>query len=132
MRSRNRLGCGCHLARKDRFLEPSLLQLLREKSRHGYELLNELPKFGFHRKAADPAAVYRTLRHMEDYGMVKSEWDTSGTGPAKRLYTITKTGKDYLRTWVEVLRGRRDALNAFIKEYQQTLSKDNHKKKEKT
>lgn len=126
MASRNRLGCGCHLARKDRFLEPSLLQLLWEKPRHGYELLSELPKFGFLRKAADPAAVYRALRHMEDYGMLKSEWDTSGTGPAKRLYTITKTGKEYLRTWVDVLHNRRDALNAFIKEYQKTLKQNNH------
>ena len=116
-RYRHRVGCGCHEARHDRFIEPSLLLLLWEKSRHGYDLLNELPNFGFHRGAADPAAVYRTLRHMEEHGLVKSEWDTSGSGAAKRLYTITQAGKDYLHTWVDVLHQRRDALSDFLVKY---------------
>ena len=123
-RHRQRLGCGCHQARQDRFVEPSLLVLLWEKPRHGYDLLNALPNFGFLSGAADPAAVYRTLRHMEDYGLVKSEWDTSGSGPAKRLYTITVDGKKHLNTWVDVLRRRRDALSAFFNKFNKVSDND--------
>ena len=105
-------------------MEPSLLLLLWNNPRHGYDLLNALPNFGFLRGAADPAAVYRTLRHMEDYGLVKSEWDTSGSGPAKRLYTITDDGKNYLNTWVDVLGQRRDALSAFLNKFNKVSDND--------
>lgn len=118
MRGRHRFGCGCYEARQDRFVEPSILLLLWEKPRHGYELLTELPNFGFHRGAADPAAVYRNLRHLEEYGLVESKWDTSGSGPAKRLYKLADTGREYLHIWIDVLRQRRDALSEFIDKYQ--------------
>ena len=80
--------------------------------------MTELPKFGFHRGTADPAAVYRNLRHLEEYGLVESKWDTSGSGPAKRFYKLTQTGKEYLSTWTDVLRQRRDALSEFLIKYE--------------
>ena len=118
-RHQHRFGCGCHEARQDRFVEPSIILLLWEKPRHGYELLTEIPNFGFYQGAADPGAVYRNLRHLEEHGLVESEWDISGSGPAKRLYKLTDRGKKYLHTWTHVLRQRRDALSGFLSKYQQ-------------
>ncbi|MBN1996423.1 helix-turn-helix transcriptional regulator [candidate division KSB1 bacterium] len=120
MRNRHQhcLGCGCHDSRQDRFIEPSIILLLWEKPCHGYELLNELPSFGFYKGAADQAAVYRTLRHLEEHKLVESEWDVSGVGPARRLYRLTQTGREYLHTWTDVLRQRRDALSGFLSKYQ--------------
>ena len=114
MRNRHH-GCGCYQERQSRWVEPSILYLLLEKTRHGYELMQELPKFGFLVGPADPGAIYRTLRHLEDVGLVRSEWDTAGTGPAKHQYMITELGREHLQLWANALRKRRNSLDVFIK-----------------
>ena len=107
-------GCGCFKQRKKRWLEPSILFLLFDKAKHGYTLIAELPDLGFLSGPVDPGAVYRMLRHLEDYNLVQSEWDTSGSGPAKRLYTITPAGKQHLFSWRTILEDRRDAMQMFL------------------
>ena len=111
--------CGCYSERKNRYLEPSLLLLLSQKSAHGYELISGLEQLGFHNGHPDPGAMYRKLRHMEEFKLVTSQWDTSGFGPAKRLYHITKLGRQYLDNWVEVLKKRHQALESFLQKYEQ-------------
>ncbi|HPG40958.1 MAG TPA: helix-turn-helix transcriptional regulator [bacterium] len=107
-------GCGCHAGRKTRWVEPSILYMLWEQPRHGYELMTDLPELGFVATQGDPGAIYRTLRHLEENGLVVSQWDTSGTGPAKRLYTITPLGIENLQLWAESLRQYKLALDAFL------------------
>ena len=113
---RNRCGegCECHRERYNRWIEPCLLYLLWDQKKHGYELMSQLPQFGFLQGDVDPGAIYRTLRHLEEVGLVTSQWDTSGHGPAKRRYTISTLGKSHLQLWVQSLERRRDALNAFV------------------
>ena len=96
-------------------MEPSILFLLMEKPRHGYELMSALPELGFISGPADPGAVYRTLRHLEKAGLVASVWDTSHSGAAKRLYTITAAGKRHLGLWAESLRRRWTNLGLYQK-----------------
>ena len=81
---------------------------------HGYEIMSALPQLGFVRGNADPGAVYRTLRTMEENNLVRSRWDTSGAGPAKRVYVLSEEGRAHLRCWLRALKERRDALDAFI------------------
>jgi poly-beta-hydroxybutyrate-responsive repressor len=38
---------------------------------------------------------------MEKDGMVNSAWDTSGGGPARRIYSITEAGEAYLTWWAD-------------------------------
>jgi len=79
----------------ERFIQPCMLLLLHEKPTHGYELMESLKEFGFE-DGADPGLVYRNLRRMEEEGLVESEWETGGTGPAKRLYKVTARGVELL------------------------------------
>ena len=82
-------------ARPRNWLVPVMLLSLREWNSYGYELMEQVAAFGF--EAMNSGAVYRTLRHMEKDGTVKSRWDTSGTaGPARRIYTITDAGEPTL------------------------------------
>ncbi|MBN2088054.1 helix-turn-helix transcriptional regulator [candidate division KSB1 bacterium] len=85
--------------------------------------MNILPELGFIDEPADPGIMYRTLRHLEEYGLVISEWDTSGAGPAKRRYTITEAGKEQLKLWSETLRRREQAIGEFLKKVDHLLSK---------
>jgi poly-beta-hydroxybutyrate-responsive repressor len=105
--------------RISRFLEPCLLLLLREDATHGYNLLDSLRQFGFAPGTVDASVVYRVLREMEDAGWVSSQWDTAGSGPPRRVYTVTPDGEEYLAMWVDDLRRTRDEIDQFIEMYTQ-------------
>jgi poly-beta-hydroxybutyrate-responsive repressor len=106
--------CSCYSRRQNLWLEPSILLLLLDNPCHGYEIITRLPELGFSRNPIDPGAVYRTLRHMEENEFVNSVWDVTGSGPAKRQYTITTEGREHLLLWAEMLEGRRQAIDSFL------------------
>jgi PadR family transcriptional regulator PadR len=60
--------------RIDRFLEACLLLLLHCDEIHGYDLLDGLKRFGFDENPVDSSTVYRSLRNLEDRGLVTSHW----------------------------------------------------------
>lgn len=99
-----------------RLVEPRLLLLLRDKRACGYELLERIEEIPL--GPVDTGAVYRFLRRMEREKLVKSEWDTGESGPARRTYRITKDGLDRLAAWVVSLRQRGDAIVQFIQNYE--------------
>ncbi|WCN36996.1 poly-beta-hydroxybutyrate-responsive repressor [Aneurinibacillus uraniidurans] len=94
---------------------PFLLLSLRGWNVHGYELIQQLIKFGF--PSIDQGNVYRTLRQLEKENMVKSEWDTSTGGPAKRIYSLTDAGEQYLNTWASSLEQYQLMLDRFFNMY---------------
>ncbi len=102
-----------------RFLEPCLLLLLREDASHGYNLLDELRRFGFATGSLDPSIVYRLLREMEQNGWVVSAWDTTGSGPPRRIYRVTADGEEYLRWWIADLEQTRAEIDRFLNAYRQ-------------
>ena len=110
--------CKCGGGRMERFLEPCLLLLLLRTPAHGYELLSRLEEFGLDREQQDPGLLYRTLRRLEEEGYLTSHWDTDASGPAKRLYQVTKDGEDLLHAWTEVVRRNLRTLNTFLDVYQ--------------
>lgn len=72
------------------FVLPFILLLLSKVSLHGYELSQKLETFGF--KALDQGNLYRMLRQLEKDELVSSEWDTTGSGPAKEGIQLQKLG----------------------------------------
>ena len=98
------------------WLVPVTLLVLRECTSYGYKLMEQTAKFGF--KAMNPGTFYRTLRQMEKDGLCQSEWDTSsGTGPARRVYSITDAGEAYLGFWAAALEQYRRNMNTFFSLY---------------
>ncbi|MDP8971529.1 MAG: PadR family transcriptional regulator [Actinomycetota bacterium] len=79
------------------FLEPCLLLLLAESPSHGYELLEQLRGLGLTR--IDAAALYRSLRGMDQAGLVECWWEPSQSGPARRTYSLTEAGRERLGAW---------------------------------
>jgi PadR family transcriptional regulator, regulatory protein PadR len=94
---------------------PVLLLSLRDWSLHGYKLIQELTRFGF--TSIDQGNVYRTLRQLEKDNLIKSEWDTTTSGPAKRIYSITEAGEAYLRTCTDSLEQYQSIINRFFTIY---------------
>jgi poly-beta-hydroxybutyrate-responsive repressor len=88
-------------------LTTTLLAFLRNWNAYGYQLSQQLSEAGL--PAFDSGTVYRTLRQLEKAGMVSSFWDTSDSGPARRMYSLTKAGDIFLTNWIDVL-GRYQAV----------------------
>ena len=110
-----RRACGSGIRR---FLEPCLLLLLHGGESHGYELLDNLGKFGFSETPADSSTIYRILRSLEEQGFVSSRWAEGDSGPAIRVYALSPEGDGYLQTWVRDLQETDRILHRFFNEYQ--------------
>ena len=109
--------CSCKSGRISRFLIPALLLLLSEKPSHGYELTEKYTEFGFTEAGSDPGAIYRTLKLLGSEGFIKSKWETSGPGPAKKIYSITNEGLELLSSWVAEIKERKKTFELFLKRY---------------
>jgi PadR family transcriptional regulator, regulatory protein PadR len=103
----------------ERFAEPSLLLLLRERPMHGYELIERLPEVAGAESRVDVGNLYRLLRGLEDEGVVTSEWSADLPGPAKRTYELTAEGRRLLDRWAESLRDAQGVLSKFLERYEQ-------------
>ena len=116
-RSRDRDSGWLVRARIERFGEPALLLLLRERPAHGYELLERLPEL-LPDERIDMGNLYRVLRSLEEEGVVRSEWDADAPGPAKRIYELTDEGRALLDRWADGLRTAQDNVAAFLARYE--------------
>jgi PadR family transcriptional regulator PadR len=105
-------------ARVERFVEPSLLLLLRERPLHGYELIERLPEVAGEGRV-DVGNLYRLLRSLEAEGLVSSEWSAELPGPAKRTYELTEEGRRLLDRWAEALRQAQSDVQGFLDRYDQ-------------
>jgi PadR family transcriptional regulator, regulatory protein PadR len=106
------------LARVERFAEPALLLLLRERPAHGYDLLERLPELTGEARV-EMGNLYRLLRGLEEEGLVSSEWDASSAGPAKRRYALTADGERLLERWVDALRRSQERTARFLERYEE-------------
>jgi PadR family transcriptional regulator PadR len=102
------------------FLRPCLLLLLRERPAHGYDLLERLQPFGF--DGSDPGGLYRTLRALEDDGLVHSAWEKSELGPDRRIYQLTRAGGEELHRQAKALSVTRDLLATFLSRYEEFVA----------
>lgn len=103
--------------RPKNWLVPVALLTLREKSSHGYELMDNIVGFGF--EQINSGTLYRALRQMEKDGLCESEWETSngGGGAACRTYSVTDNGEAYLGSWAEGCKKYQRVLDTFYLAY---------------
>jgi PadR family transcriptional regulator, regulatory protein PadR len=120
-RGRRRAGPGRFevTARIERFVEPSLLLLLRERPMHGYELLERIGELAPQERGGrvDLGNLYRLLRALEEEGIVSSLWNDDIPGPARRTYRLTEAGARLLDEWAQALRRAREGIDAFLARY---------------
>jgi len=100
-----------------------ILTILLKKPAYGYSLMEELENLGVNINFLHHTIVYRTLRMMEIAGFVISTWDTSGTGPARRIYSITDEGKKYLKNWYEWAKNDLKIMENIINEIEKNIKR---------
>jgi DNA-binding PadR family transcriptional regulator len=78
----------------------AILDLLKEKPRHGYDIIREMEERSGGAYSPSPGVIYPTLQALEDQDFVKSvEQD------GKKVYSITEGGLAYLQGQKEARRG---------------------------
>lgn len=65
-------------------------------------------------RGLDSGAIYRTLAGLEAAGEVAGAWDTTGPGPAKKVYALTPAGWERLDAWRDDIAYRIGLLEAFL------------------
>ena len=114
--------CTCGMGNLYRFVEPIVLLLLKKKGHsYGYDLAADLEKHALTDAEIERGALYRTLRRLEMNGNVKSEWETDGAGPARRVYRLTKKGERHLEEWAAVLEHLSQSMTRFVRDLRETL-----------
>lgn len=97
------------------YLRPCLLLLVAEGTSHGYDLLDGVRALGLGK--VDPGGLYRCLRAMDEDGLVRSSWEPSSRGPARRIYTLTEEGRDWLHALAGSLAEIHRVLSLFRRRY---------------
>ena len=69
--------------------------------------------------STDSGAIYRALRTLEEQGDIQSSWDTSQTGPARKIYQLTAAGRAQLAVLAEDIRYRMGLLATFLASYEE-------------
>lgn len=68
-----------------------ILDLIKDKPRHGYEIIRELGELSHGLYTPSPGAVYPTLQMLEEMG-----YATATEQDGKKVYTITEEGLKFL------------------------------------
>ena len=92
-----------------------LLSLDRDGTSYGYELYETVTSLGL---SVDLAAVYRGLRTMQQRDLVTSQWVPSLSGPDRRLYSLTGSGRREARAAATELATVRDGLVAALEYFE--------------
>ncbi len=97
-----------------------LISLSNGKS-YGYELISGINDFFPEQSSQSSSAMgnyYRILRTLESQGLINSEWDTSGNGPAKRVYSITPQGLRELKSIFTYIEQTKEFVDKFINHFE--------------
>jgi DNA-binding PadR family transcriptional regulator len=68
-----------------------ILDLIKEKPRHGYEIIRELEEASYGFYTPSPGTVYPTLQMLEEMG-----YATAVERDGRKVYTITEAGVNFL------------------------------------
>ena len=92
-----------------------LLSLERDGTSYGYELYETVRSLGL---SADLASVYRALRTMQQRQLVTSQWVASLSGPDRRLYSLTDSGRAAAAAAADELAMVRDGLISALEHFE--------------
>ncbi|MCK5303074.1 MAG: helix-turn-helix transcriptional regulator [Candidatus Thorarchaeota archaeon] len=93
----------------------AVLAAILDGESYGYNIMKRLNREEYDNLQVEPSTIYPLLRRLEQRGMLEAEW-SEAEGKRKRLYFLTKQGKEMLRkmskTWLDLT----DQLARLLKE----------------
>ena len=91
-----------------------VLTVLEEGPAHGYAIARAIEQLSHGALTAREGSLYPALRGLEQEGWIVASWETPPSGPARKVYTLTETGRaervNQLARWQEYA----DALGSVL------------------
>ena len=81
---------------------------------YGYQIAKQLEQAADGHPIMKQGALYPVLRSMSASGLLESRVEPSYSGPPRRYYAITPTGREVLRQWQTAWRRTQDFVDAII------------------
>ena len=93
-------------------LQYCVLALLADDERYGFDLVRALAETDG--MVTSEGTIYPLLSRLRRDGLVQTEWRESTSGPPRRYYRLTKTGRAALAAFKDEWGRFRDAVDHFV------------------
>jgi PadR family transcriptional regulator PadR len=93
-------------------LQYCVLALLAGEERYGFDLVRALGRVDG--MVTSEGTIYPLLSRLRRDGLVESTWRESSTGPPRRYYRLTRTGRGALDVFAREWARFRDGVNYFV------------------
>ena len=77
-------------------LDLIVLQLLRAEPTNGYDLSLRIQAISRDVLNVNAGSLYPALYRLEERGLIRGEWQQSGTGRRAKVYSVTTAGRRHL------------------------------------
>ena len=120
-------SCGCgqshcwHHYPERGWIQFLILRLLYEKPSYGYQLIETLKEKSSGLHKVETGSIYTVLRRMERNGLLESEWEEAKTRPDRRIYKVTKSGAEALKSGLQTIAKRKVLMDDLAKFYQKNF-----------
>jgi PadR family transcriptional regulator PadR len=85
-------------------LEGCILKIIEQQETYGYEISQKLNQYGF--GDISEGTIYPLLLRLEKRGLIVVTYRDSNTGPKRKYFRLSDSGKDELRgfkaNWMEL------------------------------
>lgn len=93
-------------------LQYCVLSLLADEERYGFDLVRGLAEIDG--MVTSEGTIYPLLSRLRRDGLVESSWQESPSGPPRRYYRLTDSGRAALEGFRVEWRRFRDAVDNFV------------------
>ena len=120
-------SCGCgqshcwHHNPERGWIQFLILRLLYEKPSYGYQLIETLEEKSSGLHKVETGSIYTVLRRMERRGLLKSEWEEAEARPDRRIYKVTKSGAEALKSGLQTISKRKVLMDDLAKFYEKNF-----------
>lgn len=85
-----------------------------ESPMYGYQIAKLIENDARDVPIMKQGALYPVLRSLESSGLLESEVEPSISGPPRRYYKITESGRATLVKWIEIWQQTRELVDAVL------------------
>lgn len=95
-------------------LEGCILAIISKQETYGYEIVQQLERYGFGRIAE--GTIYPLLLRLEKNRLISAEYRQSGIGPRRKYYLLTEQGRKELQSFLQSYRALTGAVLRLLED----------------
>ena len=95
-------------------LEGCILKIISHKETYGYEISQELQKYGF--SSISEGTIYPILLRLEKNQWIDTIYRNSSLGPRRKYFSISEKGKVELETFLKSWKELEQAVNMLFQD----------------